>query len=69
MFDSTAVTWSSKVSVKRCTVGHAPNGLAVGDAQIRPEVPAPLVHFVFHLLLGGTGLAVHRWALRRELWQ
>jgi hypothetical protein len=31
--------------------------------------PAPLVHFAFHLLLGGTGLAVHRWALRRELWQ
>ena len=28
--------------------------------------PAPLVHFIFHLLFGGAGYGVHRWALRRE---
>ena len=29
--------------------------------------PATVVHFAAHLLLGGAGLAAHRWALRREL--
>ena len=28
---------------------------------------ATTVHIAFHLLLGGAGLAAHRWALRREL--
>jgi len=28
--------------------------------------PAPTIHFVFHLLIGATGLAAHRWALGRE---
>jgi hypothetical protein len=27
---------------------------------------ATTVHFAFHLLIGATGLAAHRWALRRE---
>lgn len=27
---------------------------------------ATTVHFAFHLLVGGSGLAAHRWALRRE---
>lgn len=30
--------------------------------------PAPVVHFVFHIMLAAAGLAVHRWALGRELW-
>jgi hypothetical protein len=29
--------------------------------------PATGVHFTAHLLLGGAGVAAHRWALRREL--
>ena len=28
--------------------------------------PAPWVHFIFHLLFGGAGFALHRWGLRRE---
>jgi hypothetical protein len=46
----------------------------LGRQELAPLVivgwrwPAPLVHFVFHFLLGGIGLAVHRWALGRELW-
>jgi hypothetical protein len=30
-------------------------------------MPASWVHFGFHLLLGGAGYRLHRWALRREL--
>jgi hypothetical protein len=30
------------------------------------KIPAAAVHFTFHLLLGGAGLAAHRWALMRE---
>lgn len=29
------------------------------------KAPATVVHFVFHLLVGGGGLAAHRWALKR----
>ena len=29
--------------------------------------PADAVHFAFHLVLGGAGLAAHRWALKRAL--
>lgn len=31
------------------------------------RLAAPAVHMGFHLLLGGLGLLLHRWALRREL--
>jgi hypothetical protein len=31
------------------------------------KAPAPVVHMVFHLLIGGMGLIAYRWALRREL--
>jgi len=31
------------------------------------SAPANWVHFTFHILLGGAGLATYRWALRREL--
>jgi hypothetical protein len=31
------------------------------------QVPAAVVHVVFHLLIGGTGLLAYRWALRRDL--
>jgi len=31
------------------------------------SIPASWVHFGFHLLLGGAGYRLHRWALRREL--
>ena len=31
--------------------------------------PATFIHIAFHLLLGGSGYAVHRWALRREAFQ
>jgi hypothetical protein len=31
------------------------------------SAPAAAVHFTFHLLIGGIGLAVHRWALKKEL--
>jgi hypothetical protein len=30
--------------------------------------PATFVHFSFHILLGAAGFAVHRWALKREVW-
>ncbi len=40
-----------------------PVALKLGDWQL----PARVVHFGFHLLLGGAGWAAHRWALRREL--
>jgi len=30
-------------------------------------LPATSIHFAFHLLLGGAGYWLHRWALRREL--
>jgi hypothetical protein len=30
--------------------------------------PATFVHFSFHFLLGAAGFAVHRWALKREVW-
>ena len=28
--------------------------------------PGSSVHFIFHLLFGGAGIALHRWGLRRE---
>jgi hypothetical protein len=28
--------------------------------------PAPYIHFTFHLMLGGSGYALQRWALQRE---
>jgi hypothetical protein len=31
------------------------------------QLPASWIHFGFHLLLGGAGYQLHRWALRREL--
>jgi hypothetical protein len=31
------------------------------------RLPATGVHFGFHLVLGAAGLAVHRWALKKEL--
>lgn len=45
----------------------------VGRQELAPlalfgsRLPAPWVHFSFHLVLGGAGLLMHRWALRREL--
>jgi hypothetical protein len=30
--------------------------------------PAIFVHFSFHIVLGAAGFALHRWALRREVW-
>jgi hypothetical protein len=31
------------------------------------KVPASIVHVTFHLLIGVTGLAVYRWALKKDL--
>jgi hypothetical protein len=31
------------------------------------SLPADAVHIAFHLVLGGAGLAAHRWALKRIL--
>lgn len=44
----------------------------IGRQELAPlsiagwKAPASAVHFTFHLLIGSTGLAAHRWALAKE---
>ena len=46
----------------------------LGEKEMAPltlwgwQWPAGATHFAFHFLLLGAGLAVHRWALRREVY-
>ena len=71
--------WATISGVATLTmIGPPPLPPPVTDATIAASELAPLsifgwqwsasfIHFSFHLALGATGYAVHRWALKREL--